>query len=392
MVTLVNRARMTTPTVGTGTLTLGQPVDAFQSFAAAGVTDGDLVRYVIEDGSAWEIGTGVYGAAGPTLTRAPLQSSAGGAAIALTGQAHVFVAATTEDFEARLARAGGSMTGPLRLEWNGTHAPLSLPNTGTTNPGTLADGDLWHRSSTLYARLGGTIRTLIHNGNPTALASDMPQAEAEAGSANTRRWITAQRLRQAILGWWTTSTDKTKLDGIAAGAEVNAVTSVAGQTGAVTLGRADVGLAAVDNTADSAKSVASAARLVTPRSLTIGATARSFDGSADLAWSLAEIGAGDVPSSRALLAGTGLTSGGSLAADRTLAIANGSVGTAQLAAGERMSTANVLARTANAAYGAVGTYVLAARPGSINTLPGETVAGSALSPYGIFGNGNNGAA
>jgi hypothetical protein len=221
MVKLANRARMTTPTTGTGTLTLGLPVDAFQSFAAAGVADGDVVRYVIEDGSAWEIGTGIYSSTGPTLTRSPLESSAGGAAIALTGLASVFIAATTEDFEARLARAGGSMTGPLRLEWNGTHAPLSLPNTGTVNPASLADGDLWHRSSTLYARLGGTIRTLIHNGNPTALASDMPQAEAEAGSATTRRWVTAQRLRQAILGWWALSEDKTKLDGIEAGANVH---------------------------------------------------------------------------------------------------------------------------------------------------------------------------
>jgi hypothetical protein len=101
MVKLANRARMTTPTTGTGTLTLGPPVDAFQSFAAAGVANGDVVRYVIEDGSAWEIGTGTYAAAGPTLTRSPLESSAGGAAIALTGLASVFIAATTEDFEAR---------------------------------------------------------------------------------------------------------------------------------------------------------------------------------------------------------------------------------------------------------------------------------------------------
>lgn len=105
MVKLANRAKMTTPTTGTGTLTLGQPLDAFQSFAAAGVTTGDTVRYVIEDGSTWEIGTGVYAAAGPTLTRNPLQSSAGGPAIALTGQAHVFVAATMEDFEARNHRS-----------------------------------------------------------------------------------------------------------------------------------------------------------------------------------------------------------------------------------------------------------------------------------------------
>lgn len=41
--------------------------------------------------------------------------------------------------------------------------------------------------------------------------------------------------------------DKTKLDGIAAGAQVNTVTSVAGKTGAVTLVKADVGLSNVAN-------------------------------------------------------------------------------------------------------------------------------------------------
>ena len=41
--------------------------------------------------------------------------------------------------------------------------------------------------------------------------------------------------------------DKTKLDGIAAGAQVNTVTSVAGKTGAVTLVNSDVGLGSVEN-------------------------------------------------------------------------------------------------------------------------------------------------
>lgn len=41
--------------------------------------------------------------------------------------------------------------------------------------------------------------------------------------------------------------DKTKLDGIATGAQVNAVTSVAGKTGAVTLSSSDVGLGNVGN-------------------------------------------------------------------------------------------------------------------------------------------------
>lgn len=46
-----------------------------------------------------------------------------------------------------------------------------------------------------------------------------------------------------------TSTDKTKLDGIATGAQVNTVTSVASKTGAVTLNSSDVGLGNVSNVA-----------------------------------------------------------------------------------------------------------------------------------------------
>lgn len=98
MVKLVNRAKVTTPTIGTGPLTLGPAVAGFQSFAAAGVVDGDTLRYALEEGDAWEIGTGRYAAAGPSLTRTPSESSANGSTIALTGSAAVFVTATAAEF------------------------------------------------------------------------------------------------------------------------------------------------------------------------------------------------------------------------------------------------------------------------------------------------------
>lgn len=98
MVTLVNRAKMTTATTGTGTLTLGSASSGYQSFAAAGVVNADIVRYVIEDGTAWEIGEGTYTASGTTLTRVVSESSNADAALNLTGSAVVFVSAVADDF------------------------------------------------------------------------------------------------------------------------------------------------------------------------------------------------------------------------------------------------------------------------------------------------------
>lgn len=113
MVTLVNRAKMSTSTTGTGTITLGSASSGYQSFADAGVADGDVVRYVVEDGTAWEVGYGTYTASGTTLTRNVMESSNSDAAINLSGSATVFVGAAAEDVP------------------NGTPATAVTPSSGT---------------------------------------------------------------------------------------------------------------------------------------------------------------------------------------------------------------------------------------------------------------------
>ena len=100
MVKLVNRAKMTTATTGTGTITLGSAVDGFQTFTAAGVSNGDTVRYCIEDGTSnFELGSGVFTASGTTLTRVVSESSNSNNAINLSGDAIVFITAIAADLQ-----------------------------------------------------------------------------------------------------------------------------------------------------------------------------------------------------------------------------------------------------------------------------------------------------
>jgi hypothetical protein len=102
---LANIARVVSATTGTGTLTLGAAVTGFNTFADAGITDGQTVTYAIEDYtagvvSAREVGTGVFNTAGPTLTRATVYSStSAGAKINCTGTQQVFITAAKEDFD-----------------------------------------------------------------------------------------------------------------------------------------------------------------------------------------------------------------------------------------------------------------------------------------------------
>jgi|DEB0MinimDraft_3_1074331.scaffolds.fasta_scaffold11736_3 hypothetical protein len=136
MVKLVNRAYVSTATTGTGTLTLGTAVSGQRSFADAGVSDGDVVRYVIEDGNDWEIGTGTYTASGTTLTRSVDESSNSDAAISLSGSAVVFITAATTDIQQPPSE--GAFVDGDKTKLDGIEAGADVTDTANVTAATAA--------------------------------------------------------------------------------------------------------------------------------------------------------------------------------------------------------------------------------------------------------------
>ena len=98
MAKFADRVKVSTPTTGQGTtISLGSAESGFQVVPTS--LNGHTLRYVIEDGSAWEVGTAVYDSSGPSLTSRTLTSSSTGALLSLTGSAKVFISASADDLD-----------------------------------------------------------------------------------------------------------------------------------------------------------------------------------------------------------------------------------------------------------------------------------------------------
>ena len=102
MAALLNRARMTTATTGTGTVTLGSAVTGYASFAEAGAVNATVYSYCIEDGDDFEIGVGTYTSSGTTFSRdtvtlSKISGTAGTTKINLSGTAEIFITLRSAD-------------------------------------------------------------------------------------------------------------------------------------------------------------------------------------------------------------------------------------------------------------------------------------------------------
>ena len=167
MVTLVNRAKVATSTTGVGSVSLGAAEDGYQTFSAAGLTGGETIRYTIEDGDAWEIGTGGINGAVSQMTRTLIESSTG-SKLNLSGNAVVYVTAAGQDIVqpsdlATVATTGDydDLTGKPTL---GTAAAADTGDFATAAQGTLADSAL---------QSGDNVSTLTNDAGYTTNVGDI---------------------------------------------------------------------------------------------------------------------------------------------------------------------------------------------------------------------------
>ena len=255
MVTLVNRAKVNTATTGTGTLTLGSAVDGYQTFADAGVADADVVRYVIEDGANWEIGTGTYTATGTTMSRTPSESSNAGAAISLSGSAVVYVAmsaaetlqqddigATIQAHSTVLDNTTASFTTTQETKLAGIETGATADQTITAGSGLIGGGTgdvtISHADTSTQSSVNNSGRTFVQDitldgyghvtaitsatdadtyvGTVTSVAATVPTGFSISGSPITASGTLGITYATGYQGF--TSAESTKLAGIEAGA------------------------------------------------------------------------------------------------------------------------------------------------------------------------------
>jgi hypothetical protein len=113
-------------------MSLGTPFPGYQSVTASGVTDQQVVRYLIEDQSNFEIGSGTYTSSTNSMTRTVIESTSGTARINATANAVVMITLAAGDV---VTSDGGTFTGSVSFQEHLDFTSINSP--------TYQEGRLW---------------------------------------------------------------------------------------------------------------------------------------------------------------------------------------------------------------------------------------------------------
>jgi len=221
-IVLGNRAKMSTSTTGTGTITLGSALSGYQTFAQAGITNGQTVRYAIEDGTDFEIGSGVFTSSGTTLTRSVTESSNSDNAISLSGSAEVFITASAADIFVNDGATSLTTTGTITA---GGNVAISTGVIDLKNGGSQSVVKFYCESSNAhYAQIQAPAHGLF-SGNVTLTlpATTDTIAGIAATQTFTNKTLTSPKINEDV-AVTSTATELNILDGVTTTtAEINLI-------------------------------------------------------------------------------------------------------------------------------------------------------------------------
>jgi len=276
---LADRVQETTTTAGTGTITLAGAVTGYQSFAVIG--NGNTTYYCIAGlgTNEWEVGIGTYSSAGTTLARTTiLASSNGGSVVTFSaGTKSVFVTYPAEKSvnldAAGNATALGTPASFVGTNITGTASGLTagavtdgVYTTGSySNPAwitALANSKITGLGSAALLTAGAALGVATLDGGGTVPTAQLPAAVLGAlkyqGTWNATTNVPTLTSSVGTQGYYyvVATAGTTNLDGIASWAigdwaifgtatwqkidNTDAVTSVNGYTGTVSLAYADI--------------------------------------------------------------------------------------------------------------------------------------------------------
>jgi hypothetical protein len=330
----------------------------------------DVVRYVIEEGTAWEIGNGTYTATGTTLARSLLSSSTG-SLLSLGGNATVYVTATAEDFNELALLASPAFTGTptaptAAVGTNTTQiATTAFVNAEIANDATLKANNLSDLANTATARtnLGVAIGTIVQ--------ADDADLQAIAGLAvtdsnfivgNGTTWVAESgATARTSLGLGSLATASTISNDNWSGADLSVANGGTGASDAGTartnLGLAigsnvqayDAGLQSISGLTTSADQMIYTTASDTYATASLTAAGRAILDDADAAAQRTTLGLGTIATQAA---NSVSITGGSISGITDLAIADGGTGASD--AGTARTNLNVPTRTGGDASGTWG--------------------------------------